>query len=74
MRGRAGKRAEFSLGLGGHFNVTLGGVKIPVTLRLTASSREGERKKEEGEFCDIRRQSYPETFAAGILVNVLITR
>lgn len=54
MRGRAGKRAEFSLGLGGHFNVTLGGVKIPVTLRLTASSREGERKKEEqGEFCDI---------------------
>lgn len=45
MRGRESERAEFSLSLGGHFSVTLDGVKIPVTLRLTAERGRRRRRR-----------------------------
>lgn len=43
MRGKESERAEFSLSLWGHFNVTLDSVKIPVTLQVTAER--GRRRK-----------------------------
>lgn len=49
MRGRESERAEFSLSLGGHFSVTLDGVKIPVTLRLTAER--GRRRRRRRRRC-----------------------
>lgn len=49
MRSGESERAEFSLSLGGHFNVTLDSVKIPVTLQLTAEGgRRRKRKRGSG--------------------------